>query len=278
MTSEIARPAAPPPASDRPTAEAGWLGLAGRTAIVTGTASGIGLAIARAFLMAGATVEGIDRDAGASDAAAALAAETGGRIRAHRADVRDRAALTAVRDRLAADGVAPDILVPNAGINVRKPLLDLSAEEADSIVSTNLGGVISTLHVFAPLLMGRPDAAVVMMSSAAAEHGMNVRAVYSATKAAVSGLVRSAAVEWGPHGVRVNAVAPGVIRTPLTDAYMRNNPDRAAAAETEVPLRRVGTPEEVADMVLVLAGRPSRFITGQTIFVDGGLTAGSHWW
>ena len=279
MPPSVERPVGPDaPARDPASDPTEWLGVAGRTALVTGAASGIGLAIARALLQAGASVECIDRNPAAAEVAEDLARATGGRIRTHHADVRDRAGLEAVRDALAADGVGLDILVPNAGINVRKPLLELSGDESDAIIATNLNGVVATLQVFGPLLFGRQDAAVVVMSSAAADHGMNLRAVYSATKAGVSGLVRSVAIEWGPRGVRVNAVAPGIIRTPLTEAYMRSFPEREAAAQAEVALRRVGAPEEVADVVLMLAGRPSRFMTGQTVFVDGGLTAGTNWW
>jgi NAD(P)-dependent dehydrogenase (short-subunit alcohol dehydrogenase family) len=158
------------------------------------------------------------------------------------------------------------------------PLVDLSREQVDTIVETNLTGIIATMQVFAPMLFGREGASIVVTSSAAAEHGMMLRAVYSATKAGASGLVRSTAIEWGRHGVRVNAVAPGVIRTPLTEAYMKQFPEREEAARTQVPLGRVGTPEEVADVVVMLAGRATRFMTGQTLFIDGGLTAGSSWW
>ena len=146
------------------------------------------------------------------------------------------------------------------------------------IVETNLVGVISTLQVFVPLIMGRGEARVVITSSAIAVYGMVLRAPYTATKAGLSGLVRSLAIEWGPNGVTVNAVGPGVIRTPLTEAYMEQFPEKTRAAITNSALRRIGTPEEVADVVVFLASRASRFITGQTIYVDGGLSAGGDWW
>jgi NAD(P)-dependent dehydrogenase (short-subunit alcohol dehydrogenase family) len=260
------------------TREENWLGLSGKTALVTGAASGIGLAITRALLSAGVAVELVDRNPEVADVAAKLATESGVRTAAHVADVRDRASLERVRDALRQTGRTLDVLVPNAGVNVRKPLVELSDSEVDTIVETNLTGVIATMQVFAPLLFGRDGASIVVTSSAAAEHGMVLRAVYSATKAGTSGLTRSAAIEWGPHGVRVNAVAPGVIRTPLTQAYMDQFPEREKAATTQVPLGRVGTPEEVADVVVMLAGRPTRFMTGQTLFIDGGLTAGTSWW
>jgi NAD(P)-dependent dehydrogenase (short-subunit alcohol dehydrogenase family) len=91
-------------------------------------------------------------------------------------------------------------------------------------------------------------------------------------------MVRALAIEWGPHGVNVNAVGPGVIETPLTRAYMEQYPERVEAAIANTPLRRIGLPEDVADVVLFLASDAARFITGQTIYVDGGISAGSSWW
>ena len=256
-----------------------WLDLNQRRVAITGGGSGIGLAVTRAFLGAGARVEIIDRNPSTQDVAASLdAGPARGRVRAHLADVRDRTSMQRVADSIARDGGGVDILVPNAGVNVRAALLDLTDADIDTIVSTNLVGVIVTMQVFVPLMKGSDAASIVVTSSAIAEHGMVLRSVYAATKAGVSGLVRSAALEWGPTGIRVNAVAPGVIATPLTQAYMDQFPERADAARTGVPLGRIGTPEDVADVVLALAGRPSRFITGQTVYVDGGLTAGTTWW
>src|SRR5690606_18576748 len=117
--------------------------------------------------------------------------------------------------------------VPNAGVNVRKPLLELGPGEISAIIDTNFTGVINTLQTFVPLQRASTAPAIVVTSSVAAIHGMNLRSVYSATKAALSGLVRAAAIEWGPVGVRINAVGPGIIRTPLTSAYMEEFPKRA---------------------------------------------------
>ena len=107
---------------------------------------------------------------------------------------------------------------------------------------------------------------------------MDLRAAYTATKAGLSGLVRALAIEWGPKGSTVNAVGPGIIETPLTRAYMDQFPERVKASIENTPLRRLGTPEDVADVVAFLASDAARFITGQTVFVDGGLSAGSAWW
>jgi len=255
-----------------------WLGLAGKTALVTGGSNGIGLAIAGAFHGAGARVIILDRDPATPDVAEKLAEQGDASVSGFLVDVRDRAALQDVRTALEREQCRLDIIVPNAGISFRLPLLELRPEQADEIVATNLTGVISTLQTFGPMIIGRSGARVVVNGSVIAIHGMVLRATYAATKAALGGLVRSLAMEWGPLGVNVNAVGPGVIRTSLIEAYIKDHPDRAEAAKKHTALGRIGTAEEVADAVLFLASHAARFVTGQTLYVDGGLSAGSNWW
>jgi NAD(P)-dependent dehydrogenase (short-subunit alcohol dehydrogenase family) len=247
--------------------------LEGRTALVTGGTRGIGLAIVRALRRDGARVVAIGK---AKDQIEAFRKEFAEDPLAsvEMADVRDSDALKAVRDGLS----GLDILVPNAGVNTRVQALELGDEALWEMIHTNLYGVFITCQVFGPLLFAKPGGRVVVTSSLSAIHGMNLRAAYAATKAGVSGLVRSLAVEWGPKGVNVNAVGPGIIKTPLTMAYMEQFPERVTATIEHTPLRRLGTPEDVADVVAFLASDGARFITGQTIYVDGGISAGSSWW
>ena len=146
------------------------------------------------------------------------------RATGHVVDVRSREELESLRARLEREGTALDIIIPNAGINVRTPLMQIAPGQIDDIIDTNLKGVISTLQVFAPMIFNRPQARVVINSSCSAIHGMVLRAVYTATKAGLSGLVRSLAFEWGPQGVTVNAVGPGIIRTALITAYIDQHP------------------------------------------------------
>ncbi len=249
------------------------MSLEGRTALVTGGTRGIGLAIVRALRRDGARVIAIGK---AKDQVEAFRKEFNEDSLAsvEMADVRDSDALKAVRDRLG----NLDILIPNAGVNTRIQALELEDEALWEMIHTNLYGVFVTCQVFGPLLFARPGGRVVVTSSLSAIHGMNLRAAYAATKAGVSGLVRSLAVEWGPKGVNVNAVGPGIIKTPLTMAYMEKFPERVAATIEHTPLRRLGTPEDVADVVAFLASDGARFITGQTVYVDGGISAGSSWW
>ncbi len=241
------------------------MSLEGKTALVTGGTRGIGLAIVRALRRDGARVIAVGNS---NEQIAAFRKEFSSDSLA------SPDALNAVRnglDRL-------DILVPNAGVNTRVKALDLEDEALREMLQTNLYGVFVTCQVFGPLLFARPGGRVVVTSSLAAIHGMDVRAAYAATKAGVSGLVRSLAIEWGPKGVTVNAVGPGIIETPLTRAYMDKHPERVAATIANTPLGRVGTPEDVADVVAFLASDGARFISGQTIYVDGGVSAGSSWW
>jgi NAD(P)-dependent dehydrogenase (short-subunit alcohol dehydrogenase family) len=195
-------------------------------------------------------------------------------VEAELIDVRKRDQLEGLRDRLK----SLDILIPNAGVNTRVKAIELADESLRDMLETNLYGAFITCQVFAPLLLKKPGGRVVVTSSAVAIHGMDLRAAYTATKAGLTGLVRSLAIEWGPMGTTVNAVGPGVIQTPLTQAYIDEHPQRAQAAIDNTPLRRLGTPEDVADVVAFLASDAARFITGQTIYVDGGFTAGSSWW
>lgn len=255
-----------------------WLGIEGKTALITGGGSGIGLGIAQGFLRHGARVIIVDRDPAGCDSAGQLCSKGAASVQCFLADVRDRTALHTVRATLEQKGIPIDVIVPNAGINYRAPFADLTPEQIEEIIGTNLTGVISTLQVFAPMMLGRSDARVVVTSSLIAGHGMVLRSAYAASKAALCGLVKSLAMEWGRQGVTVNAVAPGVIKTPLTSAYAEAHPDRARAAASNAALGRMGEPEEVADVVLFLASRAARFVTGQTVFVDGGLSAGSDWW
>jgi NAD(P)-dependent dehydrogenase (short-subunit alcohol dehydrogenase family) len=245
----------------------------GKTALVTGGTRGIGLAIVRALRREGAKVVALTKSKEQIDVFHKEFGEDP-LASAELADVRDRKSLEKVSHKL--DQL--DILIPNAGVNTRVKMLDLPDEPLREMIDTNLYGVFVTCQVFAPLLMTKPGGRVVITGSLSAIHGMDLRAAYTATKAGVAGLVRALAIEWGPLGVNVNAVGPGIIETPLTRAYMDAHPERVEATIANTPLRRIGKPEDVADVVVFLASDAARFMTGQTVFVDGGVSAGSAWW
>ena len=249
------------------------MNLEGRNALVTGGTRGIGLAITRALRRDGARVTAVSHSTEQVTKFRREFAEDP-LVEAELIDVRNRGQLEGLRDGLK----SLDILVPNAGVNTRVKAVDLADESLRDMLETNLYGAFITCQVFAPLLLKRPGGRVVVTSSAVAIHGMDLRAAYTATKAGLTGMVRSLAIEWGPMGTTVNAVGPGVIQTQLTQAYIDEHPERAQATIDNTPLRRLGTPEDVADVVAFLASDAARFITGQTIYVDGGFTAGSSWW
>lgn len=250
-----------------------------RAALVTGGTSGIGMAIALR-LASQMPVYAVSRR-GPSDAAElGEAADRCGVAQpvVLAAEVARRSDLLAVADRLAAQGVMLRAVVACAGTNVRRLALEVAEEEVRRIVDVNLTGLFQTFQVFAPLALSQPGGRFIAISSVSGLHGMSLRVPYGATKAGVSGMVKGLAVEWGPFGATVNAIAPGVIHTPLTSAYMSEYPDRAQAALDHTPVGRLGKVEDVAAVAAFLASDEAAFVTGQTVVVDGGMSAGSSWW
>lgn len=237
---------------------------------MTGGTRGIGLAIAHALASAGAEVIAVSRKPENVDA---VNHDRSG-VKAQVCDVRDRTALEKLRESLP----KLDILVANAGTNTRVEAVELDEAALRDLIDTNFYGVFVTCQVMAPLLLAKPGGRVIVTSSISAIHGQRLRVAYAGTKGALSAMVRALAIEWGPRGCTVNAIGPGVTRTPLVEGYMSANPQRVEAAIAHTPLRRIGEPEDIAPLAVFLASDGARFITGQTIFVDGGLTAGDDWW
>jgi NAD(P)-dependent dehydrogenase (short-subunit alcohol dehydrogenase family) len=246
---------------------AGAFGLAGRTAIVTGSTRGIGLATARALAGAGAAVVVSGEDAAEVAAAEALLADEGARVRGIVCDVTDEAALAAlIRGTMEAFG-GLDILVCNAGITGTAG--SWATADFDRVMAVNLRSMVALTALALPHMAARGGGSVVLMSSLSALRGNAAINAYALAKAGVAQLARNLAVQWGPQGVRVNAVAPGLIATPLSAPLMADAAFMARRLQM-TPLRRVGTVEEVAATCLFLASPAAGFITGQHIAVDGG--------
>ncbi|SFP87776.1 NAD(P)-dependent dehydrogenase, short-chain alcohol dehydrogenase family [Amycolatopsis arida] len=239
--------------------------LEGRRAVVLGAGSGIGRESALALAAHGAAVVCADRDLGAAERTAEL---TGSGAEAYGVDLLDTAAV----ERAAAELGEVDVLVLTAATNVRKRLLDYDRAEFDRVVSLNLGATFDVVRAFGAPMVARGGGSIIAFSSIRATTVEPGQGVYAATKAGLVQLLRTAAAEFGPAGVRVNAIAPGVVETPLT-AQIKADPEWYRAYASKSALGRWARAEELAGAVVYLASDAASFVTGAVLAVDGGWTA-----
>jgi 3-oxoacyl-[acyl-carrier protein] reductase len=246
--------------------------LEGRLTVVTGAAAGIGRATARAFAAEGAGVVAIDRDEEANASLVDELRAAGADAEAITVDLGHGDAVRRVAADLAVRRPVVDVLVNNAGLVAFEPLDAYTEAHWDEMMGVNLRSAVQLIHGLLPTLRRSAGAAIVNNASVDGLHGHPHAALYSAAKAAMIGLTRSAAYELGGNGIRVNAVAPGGVETAMTRAA--GFPERFGDEVARLtPLRRWGAPEEVARAILFLASDDASFITGEVLTVDGGRTA-----
>lgn len=250
----------------------GLFDLTGKSALITGSTRGIGLAIARRMAEAGARVVISSRNQQACDEVAAQINAEGGSAIAVACNINDRAQLEGLVKKTSEHFAAIDILVCNAALNPHYgPSQQIPDEAFDKIMNANIGSAHRLCQLVIPGMAERGGGAVVIVSSIAGLKGSRMLGAYGISKAADMQLARNLAVEWGPNNVRVNCIAPGLVRTDFARALWEN-PETYAATVAQYPLRRIGEPDEIAGAAIYLASAAGSFTTGQTLVVDGGGT------
>ena len=252
----------------------GLFDLSGKVAVVTGSSRGIGRSIAEEMAAAGATVVISSRKQDACEEVVEAIKAKGGKAIAIAASISDKAALQALADRTIAELGRIDILVCNAASNpYYGPMSGISDDQFRKILDNNVLSNHWLIQMLAPQMVERGEGSIIIISSIGGLTSSTVIGPYNISKAADFQLARNLALEFGTKGVRVNCIAPGLIRTDFAKALWEN-PDTLKAVTRSTPMRRIGEPEEIAGAAVFLASPASAYITGQTIIVDGGATVG----
>lgn len=247
--------------------------MTGKVALITGSTKGIGRSIAEEMARCGARVVISSRKAEVCDQVAGELKDQGFEAIAIPCHVGKKEDLQNLVDKTLAAWGRIDVLVCNAATNpVYGPTQEMTDEAWDKIMDTNVKGSFWLTQMVLPGMAERGEGAVVMLSSIAGLRGNTVIGTYGVSKAAEAALARNLAVEWGPKGIRVNAIAPGLIKTDFAKALLED-PVRVKRAEEKTPLRRIGDPVDIAGLAVFLSTPASAYITGQVIVADGGETA-----
>lgn len=247
--------------------------LTGKTALVTGSSTGLGLAMARGLAEAGATIVLNGRDETRLASAAKAFEAAGPRVSSRAFDVADEAAVKAAFESFDAEGVAIDILVNNAGNQLRKPMLDLTTDEWRHVVETHLTAAFQVGREAARRMIARGRGGkIINVASLASEVARATIAPYTAAKGGMKMLTRSMAAEWAVHGIQANAIGPGYIVTEMTQPLV-DNPKFDAWVRSRTPSGRWGRPDDLIGVAVFLASSASDYVNGQILYVDGGLLA-----
>lgn len=251
-----------------------WEGrLQGKVTAITGAGGGIGRAIVERFAAEAAIVYVTDIDGAAAGAVATAVTSVGGDARAMACDVTKGQDVTALMRRIETDHGRLDVLVNNAGLNVRADFRHLSDADWLKIRETNLDGVVRLARDGFGLLRASGRASLINVASIMGQKGLRQLAAYSATKGAVAALTRALAIEYAPFGIRVNSLSPGFVETALTERILRN-PQLSKWLVDRTAMKRLGTPEDIANAALFLASDESAYCTGTELVVDGGMSIG----
>lgn len=245
--------------------------LEGKVVLVTGGTSGLGLAIASAFAAARAQVFTVGRDRDRMDT---VTRDLGGNVRGLAFDLTHTEEIPAFIEKVLAAAGRIDVLINNAGINMKKPAGSVTTAEYETIVRTNQTAVFALSREVGNLMVRQGSGSIIMISSMASHYGIPGVVAYTASKSAVEGMTRALAVEWSPLGVRVNCIAPGFIATPMSARALDNDPARKARVLARTPMGTLGEPADVAHAALFLASSHARYITGAVLPVDGGNAIG----
>lgn len=255
-----------------------YFDLSGKVVIVTGGSQGIGLTLAKTLAKAGAQIVIVNRRPSEGEAAAKGIREAGGSAISIPADVSKKKSVEEMVEKTLERYGRIDALVNCAGVIVRKSAIETTERDWDWTMDINLKGLFLCCQAIGKQMIQQKRGKIINISSVAASFGLMNRAPYCASKAGVAQLTRALALEWAKYGICINAIGPGIIRTSLSDAYIKSDQERCEKMIQKIPLGRFGKPEDLAGITLFLASDASDYLTGQTLYVDGGYTVGCMDW